>query len=180
MPTAHARLTAPKSKASAESEGAGRDQLVLLGGISAHLAILAALFLTSGCAAALAWVAGVGAVLPFLGALRQLLEHRSLEARGAVDYKAVNRSGYTRLFGAGMLARTFGAARFNRHLLRHWEPSVSYTCFDALKGVFVVVGMGAARRSPHHLWRCLSRALQPSLEAHHERPHALRRVCPDA
>ena len=170
------RLTAPKSKASAESEGAGRDQLVLLGGISAHLAILAALFLTSGCAAALAWVAGVGAVLPFLGALRQLLEHRSLEARGAVDYKTVNRSGYTRLFGAGMLARTFGAARFNRHLLRHWEPSVSYTCFDALKGVFVVVGLGPAS----HLWRCLSRALQPSLEAYHERPHALRRVCPDA
>jgi len=159
VPTAHARLTAPKLKASAESKGAGRDQLVLLGGISAHLAILAALFLTSGCAAALAWVAGVGAVLPFLCALRQLLEHRSLEARGAVDYKAVNRSGYTRLFGAGMLARTFGAARFNRHLLRHWEPSVSCTCFDALKGVFVVVGLGPAMDARRTTYGAAFRAL---------------------
>lgn len=43
--------------------------------------VSASLFLAGGFAAALAWVAGVGVVFPFPGALRQIIEHRSLEAR---------------------------------------------------------------------------------------------------
>jgi hypothetical protein len=140
--TARARLSAPKTKAA--SEGALRDRLVLLAGIAAHGTIVAALFALGGWAAALAWVAGVGVVFPFFGALRQLLEHRSLEARGQVDYTQVDHGGYTRLFGTGPFARLFGAAGFNRHLLHHWEPQVSYTCFDELEDIFVAVGMGPA------------------------------------
>jgi len=127
--------------------------------MAAHLAILAALFLTGGWAAALAWVAGVGVVFPFLGALRQLLEHRSLEARGPVDYTQVDHGAYTRLFGTGMLARTFGAAGFNRHLLHHWEPSVSYTCFDALEDLFERVGMGPALDARRTTYGAAFRAL---------------------
>ncbi len=156
--TARARLTAPKAKAGS-SEGAGRDRLVLLGGVAAHLAILAALVLLGGWAAALAWVAGVGVVFPFLGALRQLLEHRSLEARGAVDYTQVDHGAYTRMFGTGLVARTFGAAGFNRHLLHHWEPSVSYTCFDALEDIFVGVGMGPALDARRTTYGAAFRAL---------------------
>jgi fatty acid desaturase len=157
--TARARLTAPKAKVGTALEGADRDRIVLLGGIAAHLAILAALFLTGGWAAALAWVAGVGVVFPFLGALRQLLEHRSLEAQSAADYSVVDHGGYTRLFGTGVLARTFGAAGFNRHLLHHWEPSVSYTCFDALEDVFVAVGMGPAMDARRTTYGAAFRAL---------------------
>jgi fatty acid desaturase len=154
---ARSRLTAPK--AASKPEGALRDKLVLLGGITAHLAILAALLLTGGPAAALAWVVGVGVVFPFLGALRQLLEHRSLEARGAVDYREVDHGAYTRLFGTGSFARLFGAAGFNRHLLHHWEPSVSYTCFDALEEVFERVGMGPAMDARRTTYGAAFRAL---------------------
>lgn len=154
---ARSRLTAPKAKAA--SEGALRDRLVLLGGIAAHIAILAALFLAGGVATALAWVIGVGVVFPFFGALRQLLEHRSLDARGAVDYREVDHGAYTRMFGKGPFASLFGAAGFNRHLLHHWEPSVSYTCYDDLEAVFERVGMGPAMDARRTTYGAAFRAL---------------------
>lgn len=139
-----ARVTAPKARPGQNGEGAVRDRAVLLGGIAAHLAVLGALAALGGWAAPLAWIAGVGAVFPLFGALRQVLEHRALTAQGETDYTAVDHGGYTRMFGTGLLARTFGAAGFNRHLLHHWEPQVSYTCFDALEDIFRDVGMGPA------------------------------------
>lgn len=160
---ARARLTAPKAApkagSAARAEGALRDRLVLLGGIAAHVLILAALFLAGGPAAALAWGAGVGVVFPFFGALRQLLEHRSLEARGRVDYREVDHGGYTRLFGTSAFARLFGAAGFNRHLLHHWEPSVSYTVFDELEALFERVGMGPAMDGRRTTYGAAFRAL---------------------
>jgi len=33
-----------------------------------------------------------------------------------------------RLFGDDFFSCTFGGAGFNRHLLHHWEPQISYTC----------------------------------------------------
>ncbi len=158
---ARARLTAPKAKvqSAAKPEGMVRDKLVLLGGVAAHCAILAVLFLTGGTAAALAWALGVGVVFPFFGALRQLLEHRSPEARGPVDYREVDHGAYTRLFGNGPFARLFGAAGFNRHLLHHWEPSVSYTCFDQLEDVFERVGMGPAMDARRTTYGAAFRAL---------------------
>lgn len=155
--TARARVTAPKAKS--VNEGTARDKLVLLGGIAAHCAILGALFLAGGLGAALAWVFGVGVVFPFLGALRQLLEHRSLEARGPVDYREVDHGAFTRMFGKGPFARAFGAAGFNRHLLHHWEPSVSYTCFDELEVVFERVGMGPAMDARRTTYGAAFRAL---------------------
>jgi hypothetical protein len=38
-----------------------------------------------------------------------------------------------RLFGNGALSRTFGNAGYNRHLLHHWDPAVSYTRFDEME-----------------------------------------------
>ena len=110
-------------------------------------------------AAALAWASGVGVAFPFFGALRQLLEHRSLEARGQVDYTQVDHGGYTRLFGTGPFASLFGAAGFNRHLLHHWEPQVSYTCFDELEDIFVAVGMGPALDARRTTYGAAFRAL---------------------
>ena len=60
-------------------------------------------------------------------ALRQLLEHRGelpapAEARAHVVCFATNR-----IFGDGILASTLGGAGFNRHLLHHWDPLISYT-----------------------------------------------------
>jgi len=37
------------------------------------------------------------------------------------------------MFGRGPFSSIFGGAGFNRHLLHHWEPSVSYTNLPALE-----------------------------------------------
>lgn len=76
---------------------------------------------------AIAWAAGVGVVLPFLSSVRQTLEHRSAEARSDVDYAAVDHGETNRLFGEGLLPALVGGAGFNRHLLHHWDPQLSYT-----------------------------------------------------
>ena len=64
---------------------------------------------------------------PFFGALRQLLEHRDEYADPTVDYAVIEHGAIHRLFGDGLIANTLGGVGFNRHLLHHWEPQVSYT-----------------------------------------------------
>jgi fatty acid desaturase len=76
---------------------------------------------------ALAWTIGLVIVFPFLAAIRQLLEHRSEQAAPGVDYSVVPHGAVNRIFGSGLLASTFGGAGFNRHMLHHWEPQISYT-----------------------------------------------------
>ena len=75
----------------------------------------------------IAWVAGVTIFFPFFGALRNLLEHRP--AKKTDD----SRAAVTRVFGDDLFSRTYGAAGFNRHLLHHWEPQVSYTNLSDLE-----------------------------------------------
>jgi hypothetical protein len=64
---------------------------------------------------------------PFFATLRQVLEHRSATAVAGCDFRRLPHGALTRLFGDGIVASTFGGAGFNRHLLHHWEPQVSYT-----------------------------------------------------
>jgi fatty acid desaturase len=96
-------------------------------GVLAHLVLLSAMIASGAWRSAVAWVLGVGVFLPFFSTLRQLLEHRSPEANPAVDYAKRPHGAYTRIFRGGMLAHSFGGAGFDRHLLHHWEPQVSYT-----------------------------------------------------
>lgn len=106
-------------------------QLVL--GLILHASVLAVALVFHHWWTALAWIAGVALVYPFLNALRNLLEHRSEDARIDVDYAVNDQGSYNRLFGEGPFAITFGAAGFNRHLLHHWEPQISYTCLGKLE-----------------------------------------------
>lgn len=84
-------------------------------------------------APAVAWLIAALIFFPLFGALRQLLEHRSSDARPGVDYTVVAHGAVNRMFGSDLLSRTFGAAGFNRHLLHHWYPTASYTNFDQLE-----------------------------------------------
>ena len=59
--------------------------------------------------------------------LRPTLEHRDEKARKAVNYFKVPHGIINRLFGDGPIASTLGGAGFNRHLLHHIEPKISYT-----------------------------------------------------
>lgn len=95
--------------------------------VAMHTVVLAALLVSGYWPVAVAWVAGVGMFFPFFGALRQLLEHRGANARASVDYSVTAHGRTTRMFREGFFGSTFGAAGFTRHLLHHWDPSVSYT-----------------------------------------------------
>lgn len=67
--------------------------------------------------------AGVMSIFPLVGSLRQLLEHRA----GADEFLTEEKNAVSRLFPVFPCGWLLGAAGFNRHLLHHWDPGVSYT-----------------------------------------------------
>lgn len=76
---------------------------------------------------AASWLLGLAIVFPFFGAVRQVLEHRDENAHISTDFTKVPHGEVNRMFGTGIVASTLGGAGFNRHLLHHWEPQISYT-----------------------------------------------------
>ena len=112
------------ARASAKSALASRQKIAAA---VIHLGIVAGAVATEQYALALAWILGTLSVMPLFVSLRQLLEHRSEDADAHVDYATVDHGAVNRLFGDGPLASTLGGAGFNRHLLHHWEPQISYT-----------------------------------------------------
>ena len=65
--------------------------------------------------------------------LRQILEHRRADAPCDEDFRRSDHGPVVRMFARSPFARCFGAAGFDRHLLHHWEPTGSYTCFDEME-----------------------------------------------
>lgn len=114
------RVFLGRNKVAPASGKAGGGMKPLAIGASIHLVLIAGLVALGAWPAALAWIGGMGIFFPFFATLRQLLEHRPRDGEGGGA--AVNR-----LFGDGPFARIFGGAGFNRHLLHHMEPQLSYT-----------------------------------------------------
>ena len=81
------------------------------------------------------WYAGLFLFFPLISSLRQVLEHRDPEASKRTDFYLVNHGARTYTFDPSLFAKFFGAAGFYRHLLHHWDPSVSYTLFDEMEEV---------------------------------------------
>jgi fatty acid desaturase len=122
-------------------------------GVLAHTLIIAGLLWSGSTAAAAAWIIGMACVFPLLATLRQALEHRNEAASSDIDYARTDHGAYTRLFGTGWFASTFGGAGFNRHLLHHWEPQVSYTRLADLECFLTDTPMAAVmdrRRTSYH------------------------------
>jgi fatty acid desaturase len=109
-----------------------------------HCSIVAALVLAGRYSSALAWGMGLVNAYPFWGSLRQTLEHRAFDASPDVDYTRTAHGPVNRMFGKDLLSRMFGYAGFNRHLLHHWYPAASYTCFDTLEAFFMRTPLAAA------------------------------------
>jgi fatty acid desaturase len=82
------------------------------------------------------WLVGAALVFPFFATVRQLLEHRAEDAHCATNYREVAHGPVNRMFGKNLFSQFYGAAGFNRHLLHHWDPTVSYTCFDEMENFF--------------------------------------------
>lgn len=109
------------------SSGSLAARWQILSALLLHIVVVVALFKMRLGYLAVAWVAGTGIFLPFFTALRQLLEHRSENANKHTDYSQIAHGPVTRMFSSGLLGSTLGGAGFDRHLLHHWDPQVSYT-----------------------------------------------------
>jgi fatty acid desaturase len=109
---------------------AGRMMIV---GLVAHGTIIVLAWCIGSWPLVAAWILGVSVVFPFFAAIRPMLEHRNDLANRSTDYRRTDHGAYTRLFGDDLLSGTFGGAGFNRHLLHHWEPQVSYTNLGQLE-----------------------------------------------
>lgn len=89
-------------------------------------AVVAFCWLFGGAIAVSSWLLGVLMWYPFFGALRQLLEHRPIPENSREKPIQTNRGGANYLFH-DWISPSFGAAGFDRHLLHHWDPQISYT-----------------------------------------------------
>jgi fatty acid desaturase len=98
-------------------------------------------------ATAIAWIVAAVLIFPFCTTVRQVLEHRAIEASCATDFRSVEHGPVNRVFRGGLFTHFFGAAGFNRHLLHHWDPTVSYTRFDDMKDFFNGTSLGPELRS---------------------------------
>ena len=121
-----------------------------------HGAVVVGSFMAGHWLVALAWIVGMGVFFPFFGALRQLLEHRSATASAMIDYRNTAHGRTTRMFREGPMGSTFGAAGFTRHLLHHWDPSVSYSNLGEVEGFL----RGCAAARPHLAKTSYRRAFQ--------------------
>ena len=81
------------------------------------------------------WVTCLIVIAPTLGMLRNLLEHRYVEAVDPILWeifldnsgKAINVNQITtRTFTKSVFSKLYGSMGFTRHLLHHWDPSISY------------------------------------------------------
>jgi fatty acid desaturase len=133
------------TRKSAPAKGAKMSLAPLVRGVAVHGVILVSLVAIGWWPAAIAWVAGMGIFFPFFATVRQLLEHRPAAGDGG-------NTAVTRLFGDGLFDRVFGAAGFNRHMLHHLEPQVSYTRLPDLERYLMATSARAeldARRSTY-------------------------------
>jgi len=147
------RVFLSRKPAAAESKKA-RNFRPLLKGVATHLAILAILVAVGWWPAALAWIGGMGVAFPFFATMRQLLEHRPASGEGGSP-------AVTRLFGDDAFSRIFGGAGFNRHMLHHLEPQVSYTRLADLERYLMATSAAEelkARRSTY--WGALTALLR--------------------
>ncbi len=120
---------------------------MLICGLLLNAGIMGGSALIGSWALLFAWPIAMLVVHPAINAIRQLLEHRRDDARSDVDYSSVDQGVVTRMFGSGPLASTLGGAGFNRHLLHHWEPQLSYTRFRELEAFLLDSEAAPAVRS---------------------------------
>ncbi len=110
-------------------------------------AIVVGGILSTEYALAASWMLGMLIVFPFFASVRQVLEHRDEHARKDIDYHLVAHGVINRLFGDGIIADTLGGAGFNRHLLHHWDPQVSYTRLKDLEEYLMTTSLAPALKS---------------------------------
>ncbi len=110
-----------------------RAMLAFFRAATLHGAIVVGTAWLGWYAATLCWIIAQLTVSQTLAMVRQMLEHRSADAIDGVDYRQTEHGPVNRMFGVDLFSKKFGSAGFNRHLLHHWDPTISYTCFDDME-----------------------------------------------
>ncbi|MFF0199816.1 fatty acid desaturase family protein [Streptomyces sp. NPDC005017] len=132
-----------RGESRARSTRTSSGVLASLRSFAVHAGLVAGLFLGGAELAALTWIIAVATVFPLLATVRTIVEHRHLDAPCDTDFSVELHGPVNRLFGTGPLARTFGAAGFNQHLLHHWDPAISYTRFAEMEEFFARTPLAA-------------------------------------
>lgn len=120
-------------------KNAGRNRLVIslfVMSVSQVLVIYALYEFISPYASAM-WFISIFITDPFFANLRQSLEHRKINSDINADFNVKDHGAINRMFGSDYFSKLFGSAGFNRHLLHHCAPFVSYTNFDELEKYLV-------------------------------------------
>lgn len=113
------------------------DYPIFAAAVCLHLAIIGIPFVYGYFWVAIGWLVGLFIMLPFIQALRLVLEHRPEPLSNDVGASKNSFTAVLRDFGSGPVSSTFGAAGFNRHSLHHWEPQISYTNLYDLEQYFL-------------------------------------------
>jgi fatty acid desaturase len=122
-----------RRKNTEKSDSSSSTLLFRLYTLAFHAGLLGLLFAAGRWGLVITWVAAMIIVFPLFATIRQLMEHRDIAASGKIDYSKIDHGKVNRLFGNGPLDSSFGAAGFNKHLLHHWDPSISYTCLNEVE-----------------------------------------------
>ncbi len=104
-----------------------KNNQIFLAASLLHIMLVAGFAFSGYWQVSFAWLLGMAIFFPFFAMFRQILEHRKIGANPKIDYTKTDHGAAHRMFGVGPVASTLGAAGFNRHLLHHWDPQVSYT-----------------------------------------------------
>ena len=111
------------------------QKFIPIAGVVIHTLIIALIYFGLGIRSLIVWSISLLIVAPSLGMLRNLLEHRYVEAVDPVLWsfftspngKSIEINQITtRTFTESMFSRLYGSMGFTRHLLHHWDPSISY------------------------------------------------------
>lgn len=140
------RLRKGRPAPSGKATPAALNWVVIAGGLL-HGAITVGAFWAGFWQLGAAWAMGFLVWFPFFSMLRQILEHRDFAADNNLDFTKHPHGGITRIFGDGPVSNTFGSAGFNRHLLHHWDPLVSYTRLKELEAFLLQTEAGSIVRA---------------------------------
>jgi fatty acid desaturase len=117
-----------------EQKSHPRTMIPIVGAII-HVGIFLVIYIGLGLTPFLIWSVSLLVFAPMLGMLRNLLEHRYVEAVDPVLWEIFLNSNQkpvelnqitTRTFTQSIFSKLYGSMGFTRHLLHHWDPSISY------------------------------------------------------
>ena len=103
------------------------DKIMLIAGLICNLILLGIAYYMENYFWIPAWIIGMFSLYPFFNAVRQLMEHRDELASETIDYEKINHGKVSRFFNFNIFSYFFGGAGFDKHLLHHWDPQISYT-----------------------------------------------------